>query len=83
MTLASMQRALRAVNSHLTDAGPRRGVPGWCQTNGGHRSRLSPPVNDSSSRRSTVGSRADWRDLAACRQHDPELFFPVGTSRVS
>ena len=21
----------------------------------------------------------DWRDLAACRAHDPELFFPVGT----
>jgi len=37
-------------------------------------------VNDSSSRRSTAGRHADWRDLAACRQHDPELFFPVGTA---
>ncbi|HJY56058.1 MAG TPA: hypothetical protein VJ418_06720 [Streptosporangiaceae bacterium] len=21
-----------------------------------------------------------WRDMVACRQHDPELFFPIGAA---
>jgi WhiB family redox-sensing transcriptional regulator len=32
-------------------------------------------------RRAAEGT--DWRDHAACRGTDPELFFPIGTSSAS
>ena len=33
--------------------------------------------------RSAGAERTEWRDQAACRRLDPELFFPVSTSGAS
>jgi WhiB family transcriptional regulator, redox-sensing transcriptional regulator len=33
--------------------------------------------------RSTRAEGTDWRDHAACRRLDPDLFFPVSTSGAS
>jgi WhiB family redox-sensing transcriptional regulator len=30
--------------------------------------------------RGAAPSAADWRDYAACRHADPELFFPIGAA---
>lgn len=33
-----------------------------------------------SPRRQTVLTVTDWRELSACRDSDPDIFFPVGTT---
>jgi WhiB family transcriptional regulator, redox-sensing transcriptional regulator len=40
-------------------------------------------VTDTSPWRSMGAARTDWRDHAACRGLDPDLFFPVTTAGAS
>ncbi|MEE9414015.1 MAG: WhiB family transcriptional regulator [Acidimicrobiales bacterium] len=30
-----------------------------------------------------IGTAGDWRDVAACSDTDPELFFPIGTTGMA
>jgi WhiB family redox-sensing transcriptional regulator len=40
-------------------------------------------LTDTDPWRSTGAGRTDWRDAAACRHLDPDLFFPVSMSGAS
>jgi WhiB family transcriptional regulator, redox-sensing transcriptional regulator len=40
-------------------------------------------MTDTNPRRPTGAGRTDWRDDAACRHLDPDLFFPVSMSGAS
>jgi WhiB family transcriptional regulator, redox-sensing transcriptional regulator len=40
-------------------------------------------MTNTTPRRSAGAERTDWRDHAACRRLDPDLFFPVSTSGAS
>ena len=44
-----------------------------------HKWRVADLTDDQLLRREGVDSM-DWRHIAACREVDPELFFPIGNS---
>jgi WhiB family transcriptional regulator, redox-sensing transcriptional regulator len=48
-----------------------------------HLVRDEQGENTNGNRSAPGGPRADWRDHAACRHCDPELFFPDGDIRAA
>jgi len=41
------------------------------------RAAARPPAGQFANGQPATTGEADWRELSACRQEDPELFFPV------